>query len=46
MFEWLGRCHGSSAAALSSGRGCTQRCFTGSGVSASGAGVLGSDVLG
>ena len=26
-----------TAAALSSGRGCTQRCFTGSGVSASGA---------
>ena len=40
MFEWLGRCHGSSAAALSSGRGCTQRCFTGSGVSASGAGIF------
>ena len=40
MFKWLGRCHSSSAAALSSGRGCTQRCFTGSGVSASGVRVL------
>ena len=46
MFEWLGRCHGSSAAALSSGRGCTQSCFTGSGVSASGAGIFDKVIVG
>ena len=40
MFEWLGRCHGGPAAALSSGWRCTQRRFAGSGVSASGARIF------
>ena len=40
MLKWLRRCHGSSAAALSSGRRCTQRRVTGSGVSASGDGIF------
>ena len=33
VFEWLGRCHGGPTAAIPSGRRCTQRSFTGSGVS-------------
>ena len=40
MFEWLGRCHGGPAAALSSGWRCTQRRFADSGVSASGARIF------
>ena len=35
-----------SAAALSPRRGCTQRCFTGPGVSASGAGVFDKVIFG
>ena len=34
MFEWLGRCHGSPAASLSSGWRCTQRRAAGAGVPA------------
>ena len=45
MFEWLRRCHGGPAAALSSGRRCTQRCFAGSGVPASGAGIFDKVVI-
>ena len=46
MFEWLGRRHGGSAAALSPGRGCTQRCFIGPGVSASGVRVSDEVIVG
>ena len=40
MFEWLGRCHGGPTAAIPSERRCTQRCFTGSGVSKGEARIL------
>ena len=33
VLEWLGQCHGGPTAAIPSGRRCTQRSFTGSGVS-------------
>ena len=46
MFEWLGRCHGGPTAALSSGRGCTQRGFAGSRVSKGGARVFDKIVIG
>ena len=45
MFERLGRCHSGPAAALSSGRRCSQHRLAGSRVSASGARIVDKVVI-